>query len=149
MCPDRIRRLQSGFSLVTAIFLVVVLASIAAFIVTVSGLMSSATTLDVRGSRAYQAARAGVEWGASQLLTPAAPPACFATQNLGFAGTGLADFTTTVTCAQTLPVPTDGGGPVSVYQLRATACNQPLAGACPGTAATNYVERQISVTFAR
>lgn len=149
MCPDRVRRLQHGFSLVTAIFLIVVLASVGAFIVSMSGLMSSATTLDVQGARAYQAARAGIEWGAYQLLPPAAAPACFATQNLTFAGTGLSDFTSTIACAQTLPAPTDVGNLVNIYKLTVTACNKPLAGACPGTSSSTYVERQVSVTLAR
>ena len=59
-----------GFSIVTAVFLVVVLALLGAFIVNVVGLQESSTQLDVRGARAYQAARAGVEWAAWQTLDP-------------------------------------------------------------------------------
>ena len=51
---------ERGFSIVTAIFLVVVLALLGAFIVSVTGLQQTSTQLDVQGVRAYQAARAGV-----------------------------------------------------------------------------------------
>ena len=57
-------RRQYGFSLPAAIFLLVVLALMGAVIVTVTGLQQSSQQLDVLGARAYQAARAGIEWGA-------------------------------------------------------------------------------------
>ena len=63
-------RRQRGFSIVTAIFLMVVLALLGAFIVSVTGLQQSSQQLDVQGVRAYQAARAGIEWGACQVLDP-------------------------------------------------------------------------------
>ena len=54
----------------TAIFLLVVLSLLGAFIVSVTGLQQSSQQLDVQGVRAYQAARAGIEWGAWQVLDP-------------------------------------------------------------------------------
>ena len=63
--------MQSGFSLVTAIFLLVILASLGAFIVTVSGLQQTSSALDVQGSRAYHAARSGIEWGTYQVVQAA------------------------------------------------------------------------------
>ena len=60
--------MQSGFSLITAIFLLVILASLSAFIVTVSGVQQTSSALDVQGSRAYQAAHAGIEWASYQVL---------------------------------------------------------------------------------
>jgi Tfp pilus assembly protein PilX len=65
--------MQSGFLLVTAIFLLVVLAALGAFILTISGTQQTSSALDVQGSRAYQAARAGIEWASYQLLIT--PPA--------------------------------------------------------------------------
>ena len=67
MCPESVKR-HSGFSLVTAIFLLVILASLGAFIVTISGVQQTSSALDMQGSRAYQAARAGIEWGTYQVL---------------------------------------------------------------------------------
>lgn len=59
---------QCGFLLVTAIFLLVILAALGAFILTISGTQQTSSALDVQGSRAYQAARAGIEWASDQLL---------------------------------------------------------------------------------
>src|SRR5215470_8915559 len=67
---SKLRSLQRGFSIVTAIFLVVVLALLGVFIVSVTGMQLSSHQLDVLGARAYQAARAGIEWGAFQVLDP-------------------------------------------------------------------------------
>jgi MSHA biogenesis protein MshP len=144
MCPEcrlTASRVQSGFALVTGIFLLVVLAALGAFMLFVSGLMTSAGTLDVQGSRAYQAARAGVEWGAYQALR--APPCAGAT--LTFPGTALAPFTTSVTCAATLA--SEGGASVTVTEITATACDAPP---CPNPApGANYVERRLTVIVSR
>src|SRR5205807_5389160 len=66
MCLER----QAGFSIIAAIFLLVVLALLAAFIASVTGMQQSSGQLDVLGVRAYQSARAGMEWGAYQVLDP-------------------------------------------------------------------------------
>jgi Tfp pilus assembly protein PilX len=57
-----IHRRQQGFSLVTAIFLLVVLAGLGAVMATFFTNQQQSSALDVMGSRAYQAARAGIEW---------------------------------------------------------------------------------------
>jgi MSHA biogenesis protein MshP len=55
---------QSGFSLVSAIFLLVVLAVLGAGMVSFSTMQNQSQSLDVMGSRAYRAAQAGIEWAA-------------------------------------------------------------------------------------
>ncbi|HQQ34396.1 MAG TPA: hypothetical protein PK372_00455 [Rugosibacter sp.] len=157
------KRIQ-GFAIVTAIFILVVLAALGAFIVSISTNQQIGTALDIQGVRAYQAAKSGVEWGIYQIeATPAynfsygtpavavgnanpntracpASPASFAP-----AAPTLAGFTVTVTCAATLDV---NNGP-TVFRVVSTACNQPAAGACPNNAPTSpdYVERRIEVTL--
>ena len=65
------QRMQ-GFAIVTAIFILVVLAALGAFIVSISTNQQTSAALDIQGVRAYQAARAGVEWGVYQVqATPA------------------------------------------------------------------------------
>ena len=49
------RNRQNGFTLAAAIFLIVVLAALGAFAVTVSGLNQGSSTLDLQGSKAYLA----------------------------------------------------------------------------------------------
>lgn len=148
------RRRQRGLSLVTAIFLMVVLAMLGAFMVSVTGMQQSSSVLDVQGVRAYEAARSGVEWGAWQVLDPndaigsAALPTCPASPtNLTLAGS-LASFTVTVTCTATAT--TEGNRNVGTYLIVATACNQPSAGSCPNaTASGGYLERQVEATLAK
>jgi MSHA biogenesis protein MshP len=158
--PNRMQ----GFAIVTAIFILVVLAALGAFIVSISTNQQIGTALDIQGVRAYQAAKSGVEWGIYQIeATPAynfsygtpavavgnanpntracpASPASFAP-----AAPTLAGFTVTVTCAATVDV---NNGP-TVFRVVSTACNQPAAGACPNNAPTSpdYVERRIEVTL--
>lgn len=55
---------QRGFSLVSAIFLLVVLAGLGAAMVSFSTAQNQSQAMDLMGSRAYQAANAGVEWAA-------------------------------------------------------------------------------------
>ena len=68
MCRDH----QTGIALVSAIFLIVVLAGLGAIVLTVSGLQHTSSARDVMGTKAYHAARAGIEWGAYRVLRQAA-----------------------------------------------------------------------------
>ncbi|MCC7484200.1 MAG: agglutinin biogenesis protein MshP [Burkholderiales bacterium] len=160
MCPDSQRpRGASGFSIVTAVFLLVVLALLGAFIVSVTGLQQSGHQLDILGARAYQSSRAGIDWMAYRVLDPenalgsalAPCPALAAPPNLagGLAGS-LAAFTVTLTCTRTTT--TEGARNVAVYEVTATACNQPDAGtgACPNAApGAGYVDRQLRAIFSK
>lgn len=138
-------RTQRGFSIVTAIFLVVVLAALAAFSVTLSRVQQTTIAFDEFGTRARQAALAGLDWGRYQIFQ--AGGACAAATNLVMpAATTLAPFVTTVNCSSTSHV--EGGGNVVIYTLVATACNQAVGGACPNPAPTaDYVERQLQETL--
>jgi len=152
----RARPRERGFSIVTAIFLIVVLAALGVFIVSVSGLQQSSSQLDVQGVRAYQAARAGIEWGAYQVLDPdnalgSALANCPASPtHLTGLGGSLSALTVTVTC---MPFDaTEGNRNIRVFQITATGCNSPGAGppaSCPGAPATGYVERQIHATLTK
>lgn len=91
------RTCQSGMSLLAAIFVLILLSSIAASIVHFSSTAHTNSMQDFEGSRAYQAARAGVEWGLFQLDpndATAGLPGCFSTTSLAqFTG-----YTVTVSC---------------------------------------------------
>lgn len=136
LVPDRASA-QRGFSLVSAIFLLVVIAALGTFAVTLSTTQQQSAALDVLGSRAYQAARAGIEWGAFQALRNGS---CVATTPLAPLPNTLSGFTVTVTC--TLNTYNEAGKTVNMYQLVSTAAQ--------GAAATpNYIERQMTVTIAK
>lgn len=65
ICLER----QHGFAIVSAIFILVVLATLAGFVVSLTTTQSITLAQDVQGARAYLAARAGVEWGLSRWLS--------------------------------------------------------------------------------
>ncbi|MET0982443.1 MAG: agglutinin biogenesis protein MshP [Telluria sp.] len=145
------RARQAGAGLVTAIFLLVVLAGLAVALVTVFGTQRQSAALDEQGARAYQAARAGVEWALFQRsLDPANYCVGDAPVVRTFAlpqGTPLADFVVTVTCARTAgPASANPEVNLDHWSIRAAACTSTVALGCPN--ATNdpdYVARVIEV----
>jgi MSHA biogenesis protein MshP len=140
------RRAQQGFLIMAAIFLLVVCSAYIAYLSSQSSVSQSTGLLDVQSARAYQTARAGIEWGAFQLLRNGATCAAFPT-TLTFAGTTLSDFSAVVTCSQSGAINEGAAAAVVVYQLTSTGCN---AGSCPSaSAASTYAERQLSVTIAK
>jgi len=143
---------QRGFSLITAIFLIVVLAALGAYMVIFTGLQQATLQADVLGVRAYHAARSGAEWAIYRALDPdntiapgAATFAACPTGTLNTLGGSLAPFTVTVAC--TSSDHTEAGRSIRVFVITATACN---SATCPsGSPSAGYVERQIAVTIAR
>lgn len=63
MSGSRCIRGEGGFALVGVIFLVVVLSTLGAYMVTLSVMQSRTSVLGLQGARAYHAAKSGLEWG--------------------------------------------------------------------------------------
>ena len=132
---------QRGFSLVSAIFLLVVMTVLGAAMVNLSVTQHVSSGLDVQGARAYQAARAGIEWGLYRSLRQAscsAGPSSFSP-----AGAGISGFTVTVSCAATTF--SNATPPITIHQIRSIACNQPTGGHCAAGGGTNFVQRVMEV----
>lgn len=140
-----------GFTLISVVFILVVLTALAAALATLSQRQHLGSAGELEAARALQAARAGLEWAAFQVLRnpapPAAAPACPATTS--FVPAGLGNLTVTVRCTRSTA--SDGPTTLDFYELQANACNAPSAGACPstGTPAGPYVERQLRWTVQR
>lgn len=145
----------AGFALPSAIFLLVILSALGAFILNVSSGQQLGMALDVRGERAWQAANAGMEWVRYRLAANPAAPACPAntawgasTYSIGFPGSAtLTDFLATVECQQVSdPGSKVGGENTWVFEVRVTACS-PASGIvlrCPGVpTVAGYAERQL------
>ena len=130
--------LQRGVSLITAIFLLVVLSALGVMMLTFFSAQQQSSTVDVLGARAYQAAKAGVDWGAFQVLQSGV--GCVPTSNVTLGGT-LAPFQVVVNCS--LNSYTEAGNPVTVYRIISTA----TSGGTPDQ--VGYVERVIDVTIAK
>lgn len=141
--PRPVRRIarSRGVSIVTAIFLLVVLAGIGGAIVTTATTQRQAAAIDLLGTRAYEAARTGVELGLYQFL--ANNGTCV---NASYTAPGdLSAMTVTVTCVQTA---TTGAPDLTQVRITATACNAPAAGACPNPApGVDYVQRVVQVVI--
>lgn len=131
-----------GFSLISAIFLLVVIAVLGMFAVTLFTSQQQAATLDLLGSRAYQAAHAGVEWGAYQVITPDSIscntlPAT-TSNSVALTAAELQDYTVTVDCGSTAA--SEAGVTVTLYQLTSTATRGAVT-------SPYYVERQLTATI--
>lgn len=95
-----IARPPRGFSLIAAVFLVVVVALMATFLVSIGTLGRSAAAYAVVEARARFAAASGIEWAAAQVLADAAAPTCFASPTTFALGdVGSDGFIVTARCA--------------------------------------------------
>ena len=163
MSTIRRRRAHHGFALASAIFILVVLAALAVGITLLTTQSEVGLARDLLGSRAYHAARAGLDWGAYSVLDPlnatatsgtaplpncpgaalpnvcpaAASPASSTMPAGPFASTVLAGYTVTLQCS--CDDFTEAGRNIRVFQLESTAT---------GGAGLGAVERQVSARVA-
>ena len=140
----RPRHVQRGFALVTGIFLITILFLLSAYLISFRVYQDSSISLDTLGTRAFAAARSGIEWGAYQSLRPGPCAVGATTTSLALGGT-LSAFTATV--VTTGVQFNEAGTIVTMCSITSNACNQPTGGNCPNAApGANYAERQITVT---
>lgn len=123
------RQNQRGFTMVAAIFLLVTLAALGAFMMTFSSTQHVTSAQDIQGSRAYWAARAGLEWTISGIKATSACPAAPSPFNVD-------GFTLAVTCSN--QVYAEGGGPRTIFRVTSVATS--------GNGAGNiaYTDRSVS-----
>lgn len=127
-----IRTRASGFAAIAAVFLLVVLAALGAFMWHMGVTQQLTSTQDMQGSRAYWAARGGLEWGLTSVNAAASCPASPTALTIG-------SFSVTVTC--TLTSFSEAGSTVKLFQLQSIA----KQGTTPG--AMGYVERSVSASM--
>jgi MSHA biogenesis protein MshP len=136
-----INRYQQGFLLPAAIFILVILAALGAYALNITSIQQATSTQDVQGTRAYQAARAGVEWAAYQVLSPSTT----ALANCPASPTTISvdNFSVLVTCSRSADYFEQGTDhTIAIYDIVATASF--------GTSgALNYTERQVQLTLSK
>ena len=131
--------------MLTAVFLLVVLAGLSAAMVGVFSAQQQSSALDIMGVRADQAARSGLEWGLYRQLR-VQPPAvtCFSGTPVTFAlpaATTMAGFSVTVSCTAGANV---AGNTTNRWTITAVACNKPGASGCPNASAdADYIQRRV------
>ena len=143
---------QRGVSIISAIFLLLLFAALAAFMVSLTGTANISSAQDVQGSRAYQAAQAGIEWGLYEVLDPAnssvVAPGNAAWPNMPGCPNGalvIEGFNVAVSCNPVVPqdyLEAGDSRSIRVYRLVSTA-------SLGAVGAANYVERQIQVTVSK
>lgn len=87
-------RKQKGFTIVMAIFILIVLALLGSYMVKLTGVQHATSLSVLQGMRAYQAAKAGVEWGVFQVVNGS----CVASSAVTLPG-GMNGFSVNVTCS--------------------------------------------------
>src|SRR5205814_7604379 len=117
--PGARARESRGFALISAVVLIVVFALLGAAIVSLSTRHQLGSARDLFGSRAYFAAKAGIEWGAYQALQSGGCAASATLPPTAFGGS-TAGFTGTVGCTRTGTF-AEPGRTVSVSQITSTA----------------------------
>ena len=110
------RSASSGFALVPALFLIVVLAGLAVVAVRLGSAQQQTVTMALLQARTLSAARAGVEWGAYQAISGAS---CVASTTLNLTEATLNGYAVTVTCTSTSF--TSGTGTAHSYVITSTA----------------------------
>lgn len=91
-------RAQAGFTLVSAVFLTVVLVALGASLVSISAVQQTTSAQQLQTVRANYAARAGLEWAIGKV----GAGTCAGTTSLpaGTLGGQLASFAVTIQCTQ-------------------------------------------------
>ncbi len=129
------KRLQDGFSLITAIFLLVVVAALVAYVTNIRVVQQTTLLYGVQGARATQAARSGVEWGIYQSIVNGS---CIGSTS--FTDPAFAGFNIEVQCGQTTHI--EGITPIDTFQLTTIASTGSYG-------SLDYVQRRIQATVSQ
>lgn len=130
-------RTAHGFAMVSAIFLLVVLGLLGGLMISLSNTQQISGVRDLLGTRAYYAARAGLEWGAYQAVQNSS---CAATSALP-AAVATTGFAVQVACVASGPFD-EAGVSVTLYQITATASTGTVGG-------HDFAERQLQAVVSQ
>jgi MSHA biogenesis protein MshP len=124
----------AGFALVSAIFILVVMSVVGAYMLDISGVERETSNLAMLEYKAYYAAHSGLEWGLHQAVdNPAACPA----DTFALTEGGISGFSVTVTCTESDH--TEGATTTTVFRITSKAEN--------GTyGSRDYVSRRLEAT---
>ena len=141
---------QYGFTLPATIFILVILASISAFLLTISAVSHSSSSLALQGARAYYAAYSALEWATHEATDPSGHTAICDGAAHSFdivtpAGTGLASgFTVAVTCVDNAASYTEN---FNTYYLDKITVTAHTKGANPGD--PDFASRTLTATVTK
>ena len=128
-------RRARGFTLITAIFLLVVVSGLVVYITNIGVAQQTTVVYGLQGARAIQAARSGIEWGIYQSTVNGVCVGSTLVNSAAFAG-----FSVEVECASTTH--TEGAAPagtIVTYRLNAIASSGSYG-------SLDYVQRRLNAT---
>ncbi len=129
-------RLQRGFSLVAAVFLIAALALLGTTMFFLGVLERETVSAAIQGARAYHAARSGVEAGLFLAVSVSGPSTC-GTSNYNLTADGLNGFNVAVNCSATLH--RELATNYSVFVITSTATTGSFG-------SPDYIERMLRIT---
>lgn len=111
----------AGFSLVSAIFLLVIVSVAGAFMVRAGGAQQATASFALLAPKAHHAARSGLEWGIYRALnvSGSCPVGSTTTSSLTLGEGGLQGFRVTVDCSSEMHV--EAGHAATLFQIVALA----------------------------
>ncbi len=124
---------EGGFSILIALFVLMVLGALAVFIVSIVGVEQRSPLLQLQTTRAYWIAESGLQWGMHEALKNSACPAATTITVPGLTG-----FSTRVSCTATQH--TEDGKTFAVYALTSVAHNGPFG------SRVDFVQRKLEAT---
>jgi MSHA biogenesis protein MshP len=131
--PACLKQRQRGFTLVMAIFILVVLGLLGGYMVRLSGVQHATATYALQSARAYQAAKAGLGWAIAKISVAGGTCADVNAQT-ALTLPNLSGFTVKLTCTTT-PY-TEGSFTYTIFQLNALSEFGAYAG-------SDYVSRNL------
>jgi len=126
-------RRTGGFSILIALFVLMVLGALAVFIVSIVGVEQRSPLLQLQTTRAYWAAESGLQWGTHQALTNGTCPATTTITMPGLTG-----FNVKVSCTATQH--TEAGKTFSVFAITSVANNGSFG------SRVDFVQRKLEAT---
>jgi len=136
----RLHPAQRGFAAIAAIFLVVVLAALGAFMLTFSNTQQLTSAQDIQGSRAYWAASAGLEWGIATVSAISDPSTISVATCSTATPIVIGAFSVAVTCSPAAY--SEAGTNKYILQFRSVASTTSGAAGSIG-----YIERSLSASI--
>jgi MSHA biogenesis protein MshP len=125
-------RTQTGFTLITAIFLLVVVAAMVVYMTNIRVAQQTTVVYGLQGARAIMVARSGLEWGISRSIVSSSCVASTTFTNPAFAG-----FNVEVRCTQSTH--TEGDMAIDIYRITAIARSGVYG-------SLDYVQRHLQAT---
>ncbi|PPD35516.1 MAG: pilus assembly protein MshP [Methylomonas sp.] len=129
---------QQGFSLVMAIFILVVVGLLGGYMLRLGGVQLSTFNQTLQGAKAYQAARAGIEWGIARISNGGSCADISAQTAMSF--TGLQGFSVRMICSSQTFSEADRN--LTVFRLSALSQFGDYTN-------SEYTARQLEVTMVR